>query len=140
MQKFSYLPIFTLFLTLTLGLTGCFEPPIPLEDDATPYIVNFTFVKPTSTTFSKNQSMPIEIRFDRNPSGYIHNVKVEVIDEKGVLVEKIVERYVNTFKTYTYSNTAAFKSLNTGTFKLRASSTSETGKQENAKAFSFNVE
>ena len=140
MHKFRYLPIYTLFLVLVLDLTGCFEPPIPLEDDATPYIVNFTFVKPTATAVSKNQSMPIEIRFDRNPSGYIHNVKIEIIDEKGVLVEKIVERYINTFKTYTYSNATAFKPLSTGTFKIRASSTSETGKQENAKAFSFNVE
>lgn len=140
MQKLRYLTIFTLLLTVVVSSSGCFEPPIPLEDDATPYIVNFTFVKPTATTFTKNQAIPIEVRFDRNPSGYIHNVKVEIIDEKGVLVEKIFESYVNTFKSYTYSNTAAFKPLSMGTFKIKASSTSETGKQENAKNFSFTVE
>lgn len=120
--------------------SGCFDPIIPQEDDATPYIVSFTFSKPSATTFLKNQYIPIEVRFDRNPSGYVHNVKVEIMDDKGVLVEKVFERYVNTFKTYTYSSSAAFKPLSTGTYKIKASSTSETGKQENTKDFSIVVE
>ena len=119
--------------------SGCFDP-IPAEDDATPYIVNITFSKPSSTTFLKNQYIPIEVRFDRNPIGYIHNVKVEIMDDKGVVVEKIIERNVNTFNTYSYSNSAAFKPLSIGSFKIKASSTSETGKQENIKYFSFTVE
>ncbi len=139
MQKFHNLLITTLLLTFFVSLTSCFDP-IPAEDDATPYIVNFTFTKPSTTAFTKNQYIPIEIRFDRNPSGYIHNVKVEIMDDKGLIVEKIFERYVNTFKTYTYSNSTAFKPLSTGTFKIKASSTSETGKQENTKDFNIIVE
>ena len=140
MQEFHYFSRITLFLMLGVYSSGCFDPTIPQEDDATPYIVNFTLSKPTATTFSKNQYIPIEVRFVRNPSGYIHNVKIEIMDDKGVLVEKILERYVNTFKTYTYSNSTAFKPLSTGSFKIKASSTSETGKQENTKEFSFTVE
>ncbi len=68
MQKLPYLPIVILFLTLMVISSGCLEPSIPLEDDATPYIVNFTFVKPSSTTFSKNQYIPIVIQQHLNPS------------------------------------------------------------------------
>ena len=66
MQEFHYLSRITLFLMIGVYSTSCFDPTIPQEDDATPYIVNFTFSKPSSTTFLKNQYIPIEIRFDRN--------------------------------------------------------------------------
>ena len=130
----------TLFFSFTIiGLTSCFEY-VPEEDDATPYIVNFTFSKPSSTTATKNQYMPIEIRFDRNPSGYIHNVKVEILDKNNGLVEKIFDNKVHIFKTYTYSETNAFKPINTGVFKIKASTTDENGKQENSKELDFTVQ
>ena len=129
-----------LFFSFTIiGLTSCFDY-VPEEDDATPYIVNFTFSKPSSTTATKNQYVPIEIRFDRNPSGYIHNVKVEIFDDKDVLVEKIFDSKVHTFKSYTYSETNAFKPINTGIFKIKASATDENGKQENSKELNFTVQ
>lgn len=130
MQKFLFLKITALFFTFAVGLVSCFDP-IPQEDDATPYIVNFIFSKPSLTTVTKNQYVPIEIRFDRNPSGYIHNVKVEILDDKGVLVQKIFESNVHTFKTYTFSATDVFKPANAGIFKIKASTTDEVGKQQN---------
>ena len=131
--------IAALFFTFAVGLTSCVEP-IPLEDDATPYIVNFTFSKPSLTTATKNQYVPIEIRFDRNPSGYIHNVKVEILNDKGVLVQKVFESNVHTFKTYTYSASDVFKPINTGVFKIKASTTDEIGKQENTKELSLTIQ
>jgi hypothetical protein len=135
-RKFIYLSILTLFSS---SLTSC-KGFVPQEDDATPYIVNFTLSKPTSATAVKNQYMPIEIRFDRNPSGYIHNVKVEILDEKLVLVEKLFESHVNTFKSYTYSEANAFKPLSIGAYKIKATTTDENGKQENTKSFDFTVQ
>ena len=139
MQKFIFLMLTALFFTCTVSLTSCIEQ-IPLEDDATPYIVNFTFAKPTLTTYPKNQFVPIEIRFDRNPSGYIHNVKVEIRDDKGVLVQKMFESNVHTFKTYTYSAPDTFKLPNAGLFKIKASTTDENGKQENTKEISLTIQ
>ena len=139
LQKVNYLSITIFFLTFTVGLTSCFDT-MPQEDDATPYIVNFTFSKPTATTATKNQYIPIEIRFDRNPSGYVHNIKVEILDNKDVLVEKIFESNVHTFKTYTYSQTNAFKPINAGGFKIKATTTDENGKQENTKELAFTVQ
>lgn len=139
MQKFIFSIITALFFTCAFGLTSCTDP-IPLEDDATPYIVNFTFSKPSLTTSAKNQYVPIEIRFDRNPSGYIHNVKVEILDDKGVLVQKLFESNVHTFKTYTYSSTDSFKPLKVGLLKIKASTTDEAGKQENTKEFSLTIQ
>ena len=114
MKRFIFPVIVTLFLIF--GCVRCFNP-VPLEDDATPYIVNVTFLKPTAATGTKNQPLPIEIRFDRNPSGYIHNVKVEILNEKGTLVQKLFESTVTTFKSYTYSDTVIFKPLNAGVIK-----------------------
>ena len=138
-QKFSFPLCAKLFLAFAISFTSCFDY-VPLEDDATPYIANFTFSKPSAATATKNQYMPIEIRFDRNPSGYIHNVKVEILNDKGVLVEKLFERNVHTFKTYTYSEANAFKPVNSGDFKIKASTTDENGKQENSKEFPFTVQ
>ncbi len=138
-QKYKSTSVSTLFLILMLGSTSCTEF-IPLEDDATPYIVNFTFTKPTSPTTTKNQYMPIEIRFDRNPSGYVHNVKIEILDSKGVVVNKIFESTVHTFRSYTYSSTTVFKPLSIGAFKIKATTTDENSKQENTKSFDFTVQ
>jgi hypothetical protein len=137
-RKVNHLSIPIFFLFFILGLTNCNDF-VPLEDDATPYIVNFTFSKPSATTATNNQYMPIDIRFDRNPSGYIHSVKVEIVDDKDALVEKIFESHVHTFKTYTYSQTNAFKPLNAGSLKIKATTTDENGKQENIKLFAFTV-
>lgn len=139
MRKLHFTILIALLYASAFGLTGCIDF-VPEEDDATPYIVNFTFTKPSSTIFTKNQYVPIEIRFDRNPSGYVHNVKVEVLDNNGVLVEKIFENNVHTFKSYTYSENNAFQPLKTGVFRLKASTTDENGKQENTKELSITVQ
>lgn len=137
MKRFIFPVIVTLFLIF--GCVRCFNP-VPLEDDATPYIVNVTFLKPTAATGTKNHALPIEIRFDRNPSGYIHNVKVEILNEKGTLVQKLFESTVTTFKSYTYSDTTIFKPLNAGVYKIRASTTAETKNQENSKEFIVTIQ
>ena len=139
MQKFIFQLIAVFFFAFTVSLTSCFDP-VPAEDDATPYIVNFTFSKPSLTTATKNQFMPIDIRFDRNPAGYIHNVKVEIFDSKGGLVQKLIENNVHVFRTYTYSSTDAFKPLTAGEFTIRASTTAENGKQENKKEINITVQ
>ncbi|MBL7817251.1 MAG: hypothetical protein JNL70_19670 [Saprospiraceae bacterium] len=139
MQKVSFFTLATLFFTFTFSWVGCLDY-VPEEDDATPYIVNFTFSKPNGTVLPKKQPVPIEIRFDRTPSGYVHNIKIEVLNDKNEVVEKIFEQNVHAFKSYTYSDSVAFTPLSIGVFKIKASTTDDRGKQENKSEKVINIE
>jgi hypothetical protein len=139
MKAIRSMPFYFFFALALLTWTTCSEPTIA-EDDATPYIVTINFNKPIANQFKKGQFVPLDIRFDRNPSGgFIHHVQLEIRTEKDSLVAIVFEKYVRTLNTFTFSHNAAFKTDKPGQFKIKALTTDEVGKQANSKNFNFQI-
>jgi signal peptidase I len=102
------------------------------------YVVTITFQKPTANAvIPKGQAVPIDVIVSRG-SDIVHNVLVEVYDDKGILVEKLHEKHYHSREPVNYVENA-YIPKNIGTYFLRVTSTDDDGLQPNASNLSFKV-
>jgi hypothetical protein len=110
------------------------------DDETTAYVVNITINKPTANqVVAKNTAMPIDITITRANNEVIHNVKIEITDAAGTSLETLLTKHYHVSGTAIYSDTYTPK--NTGNFKLKVTSTSDTDgqPQPNIKEVAFSV-
>jgi hypothetical protein len=109
------------------------------HDDDTAYVVNITINKPTANQMvAKNTAMPIDVLITRENNAVIHNVKIEITDAAGTSLETLLTKHYHVSGTATYSD--IYTPKNAGNFKLKVTSTSDTGSpQPNTKEVAFSV-
>lgn len=128
--------IFALFLIGTFfTLSSCHNH----DDDDTVYEVAINIIQPSAgKTVVNGAFTPVEVTFSR-PNAVIHNVLIQVLDANNAIVETLLDKHAHVTGTFNYNETNGFKPTKTGTFKLKAQTTDDNGKQPNVKEVSFTV-
>lgn len=127
--------LFFNLLFLVLLVSSCHKH----DEDTTAYVVNITINKPTTNqVVAKNTAMPIDIAITRDNNAVIHNVKIDITDASGNIVETLLTKHYHVSGTVTYSDTYTPKNI--GNFKLKVTSTTDTETpQPNVKEVAFSV-
>lgn len=109
------------------------------DDDDTVYEVAINIIQPSAgKTVVNGAFTPVEVTFSR-PNAVIHNVLIQVLDANNTIVETLLDKHAHVTGTFNYNETNGFKPTKTGTFKLKAQTTDDNGKQPNVKEVSFTV-
>lgn len=126
--------IFLSLILISLFITSCHK-----HDEDTAYVVNIAINKPTANqVVAKNTAMPIDVVITRDNNAVIHNVKVEITDAAGTSIETLLEKHYHVSGTATYTD--SYTPKNTGNFKLKVTSTTDTETpQPNVKEVAFSV-
>ena len=110
------------------------------HDEETAYVVNITINKPTTNqVVAKNTAMPIDVVITRDNNEVIHNVKIEITDAAGNIIETLLTKHYHVSGTATYTD--SYTPKNIGNFKLKVTSTTdiEGQPQPNTKEVAFSV-
>ena len=83
--------------------------------------------------------MPIDVAFKRNGDSIIHNILLEIVDNKNAVVQTILEQHAHVKGTFNFSDVSAFKPTTAGSFKFRATTTDDDKLQPNTKEILFTV-
>ncbi|GEM_PF-4432909 len=116
----SYPILLASFFVISLGLLSCGEDREAEENAA--YIVDIEIITPTNNaTMAVGEDFNVEVDYARKENT-IHNIKVEIVDEQGVTVHKLVERHAHVADEFTFQSEAVSIGQ-AGTYFVRASST-----------------
>ena len=130
--------IFALGLSVAACHHASVEDNDPVEVGA--YVVSITVNKPTAnSTVTKGNFMPIDVAFKRNGDSIIHNILLEIVDNKNAVVQTILEQHAHVKGTFNFSDVSAFKPTTAGSFKFRATTTDDDKLQPNTKEILFTV-
>jgi hypothetical protein len=128
----------TIFMLILMATTLLACHKHAAETDA--YEVAIAIKKPTADGVAVlNQIMPVEVTFTRNNGGTIHNVLIQILDNKGVVVKTVADNHAHTASPYTYSEASAYKLTAVGDYVLKVTSTDDAKLQPNVKEQKFSV-
>jgi biopolymer transport protein ExbD len=126
---FNLIPFFGFLL-----LVACHK-----HNETAAYTVNISINKPTAgQVATRNQALPIEVVVTRDNNATIHNLKVEILDASDKLIETLHEKHHHTSGKVTYTE-GGYIPKTAGSFKLKATSTSDDKLQSNTKEQNFTV-
>ena len=112
-------PIY-LIMFFALSFIACGEDTAVLTEPA--YEVNVAIISPDNgTAFAAGESFTVEVDYERN-NNIIHNIKVEILDETGNSVKKLVERHAHVPNSFTYKEEDIIMNQ-AGTYIIRAQTT-----------------
>jgi hypothetical protein len=104
------------------------------------YEVTIAINKPTADGVATlNQIMPVDVKFTRNNGGTIHNILIQILDNKGVVVSTVTDNHAHTASPYTYSEASAYKPTAVGDYVLKVTATDDAKLQPNVKEQKFTV-
>jgi hypothetical protein len=104
------------------------------------YTVAISINKPTADGVAiVNQIMPVDVKFTRNDGGTIHNILIQILDNKGVVVSTVTDNHAHTASPYTYSEASAYKPMAVGDYVLKVTATDDAKLQPNVKEQKFTV-
>jgi hypothetical protein len=127
--------ILMLFLMATT-LLACHKH----DDAGTTYDVAITINKPTADgTATLNQVMPVDVLFTRNGGGTIHNILIQILDNKGVVSTTVKDGHVHQASPYNYIEASALKPTIAGEYVLKVTTTDDSNGQPNVKQVNFTV-
>jgi len=121
MKNWKSLPVLLLtLLTIACLNTSCKEDRAVIENEN--YEVDVAIISPDNNAImSVGENFNVEVDYARN-GNTIHNIKVEILDMNGNLVQKLVERHAHVANEFTFKMDD-IKIDQMGTYIVRASST-----------------
>ncbi|RMF22718.1 MAG: hypothetical protein D6765_13995 [Bacteroidetes bacterium] len=125
------------FLATALTLAACKKDDDHPHDDGTYHVHIHIHAPQDGATVTKGQEMEVEVEFEREADQTIHNVKIEILDASGNVYETLHNRHEHVLGMFQYQST--YTPQETGTFTLRAESTSDAGDQPNEASVTFTV-
>jgi hypothetical protein len=110
------------------------------DDAGTTYNVAITINKPTAEgVVALNQTMPIDVLFTRKDGGTIHNILIQILDNKGVVSTTVKSGHVHEASPYNFIEASALKPTIAGDYVLKVTTTDDSNLQPNVKQINFTV-
>jgi hypothetical protein len=110
------------------------------EDATTPYSITFDVKNATGGATldgTAGKEMTFDVTFTHNSKSTIHNVKVAVLDATDKEITVLADTHAHV--TATYNTKLKYTPAAAGSFKLKVSSTNDSGGEPNEKVFPFVV-
>jgi hypothetical protein len=128
--------IFLIVSLFSMAFVACHKH----DDATTPYNITFDVKNATGGTAldgTVGKEMTFDVTFTHNSKSTIHNVKVVVLDATDKEIKVLEDKHAHV--TATYNTKVKYTPSAAGSFKLKASSTNDSGGEPNEKIFPFVV-